>query len=473
MPPHKPKRPLSSALPGLGQAYRKITHLWHRQPSFDSSLPRIAMVSTHGHVAATPPLGAADTGGQVVYVLELSRKIAQLGYEVDIWTRRFENQPEFDEVDERVRVIRAPCGGREFIGKEYLYRHLDEWAENALRFIQKHDLNYQFFDSHYWDAGYATQRLAEALNVPHVHTPHSLGLWKKQLMEQDFPDDVANFEKKYNFAERIRHETVLYRNCQGVIATTPPQLDMIVSDYGVAPEQVHMIPPGYDDNRFFPVSAATRQTIRQRLGFQGKVVLAIGRLARNKGYDLLIDAFTVVAPRLPDAVLHLAVGGTQITAKEQELLEELKALVQKHGLGERVKFSGYIADADLADHYRAADVFVLSSRYEPFGMTAIEAMACGTPTVVTTHGGLYRAVSFGRHAVYADSFDREDLGITIFKVLKHDRLWARLARMGAHKARSLFTWTGIAQQLVSLIEERATPQAFVENEWDEPWHDGD
>ena len=468
-----PKHSRATALPGLGRAYRSFTNLWRRPPSFDSSLPRIGMVSTHGYVAAEPPLGAADTGGQVVYVLELSKKIAQLGYEVDIWTRRFEDQPEFDVVSERVRVIRVPCGGRAFLDKEYLYRHLGEWAENALRFIQRQSLSYQFFDSHYWDAGYATQRLAEALNVPHVHTPHSLGLWKKQLMEQDFPDDVANFEKKYNFAERIRHETVLYRNCEAIIATTPPQLDMVVSDYGAAPERVHMIPPGYDDNRFYPVSAATRQTIRQRLGFKGSVVLAIGRLARNKGYDLLIEAFTIVAPRVPDAVLHLAVGGTQTTPKEQELLDELKALVGKHGLTDRVRFSGYVADADLADHYRAADVFVLSSRYEPFGMTAIEAMACGTPTVVTTHGGLYRAVSFGRHALYADSFDREDLGITIFKVLKHERLSARLARMGAHKARSLFTWTGIAQQLVSLIEERATPQAFVENDWDEPWHDGD
>jgi mannosylfructose-phosphate synthase len=431
------------------------------------------MVSTHGYVAAAPPLGAADTGGQVVYVLELSKKLAQLGYEVDIWTRRFEDQPEVDVVNDRVRVMRAPCGGRKFLDKEYLYRHLDEWAENVLRFIRKHAVKYQFFDSHYWDAGFATRRLAEALNIPHVHTPHSLGIWKRKLMEQDFPDDVANFEKKYNFAERIRTETLLYRDCPAVIATTPPQLDMIVGDYGAAAAQVHMIPPGYDDNRFFPVSEATRQTLRQRLGFSGKVVLAIGRLARNKGYDLLIEAFTLVATRVPEAVLILAVGGAQLTGAEQQLLAELKAQVEKLGLTERVRFGGYIADSDLADWYRAADVFVLSSRYEPFGMTAIEAMACGTATVVTTHGGLYRAVTFGRHALYADAFDREDLGITICKVLKHERLSARLSRMGAHKARSLFTWTGIAQQLVSLIAERTAPRVFVDTEWDEPWQDGD
>ena len=439
----------------------------------ESSLPRIGLVSTHGYVAAEPPLGAADTGGQVVYVIELAKKLAQLGYEVDIWTRWFEQQPEMDVINERVRILRAPCGGTKFIAKEYLVRHLGEWAEHALRFIKRHGLKYQFLNSHYWDAGFATQRLAEALDVPHVHTPHSLGLWKKQLMERDTPDDAANFEKKYNFTQRINEETVIYRSCDQVIATTPDQLDMIVKDYGVDPAQVHMIPPGYDDNRFYPVSAASRDAIRQRLSFNGRVVLAIGRLARNKGYDLLIDAFSLVAPRIDGAVLHLAVGGTELSPKEQTLLDELKAQVSRLGLTERVVFSGYVADADLADYYRAADVFVLSSRYEPFGMTAIEAMACGTPTVVTTHGGLYRALTFGRHALYADALDKEDLGISIVKVLKHPRLAHRLTRMGAHKARSLFTWTGIAQQLVSLIEERATAMAFTDNEWDEPWNDGD
>jgi len=439
----------------------------------ESALPRIGMVSTHGYVAAEPPLGAADTGGQVLYVLELAKKLAQLGFEVDIWTRRFEDHPEMDVVNDRVRVLRVPCGGRDFLDKEYLVRHLPEWAENALRFIQRHGLKYQFFNSHYWDAGFATQRLAEALDVPHVHTPHSLGLWKKQLMERDFPDDAASFEKKYNFTQRINEETLLYRTCDEVIATTPDQLDMIVKDYGAPAEHVRMIPPGYDDNRFFPVSAASRNALRTRLGFEGKVVLAIGRLARNKGYDLLIDAFSVVATRIPDATLHLAAGGTEMNAGEQKLLDELKVQAASLGLAGRVKFSGFVADADLADHYRCADVFVLSSRYEPFGMTAIEAMACGTPTVITTHGGLFRAVTFGRHALYADPFDREDLGISIVKVLRHPRLSNRLARMGAHKARSLFTWTGIAQQLSSLVEERATALAFTDNEWDEPWNDGD
>ncbi|MBP1850495.1 glycosyltransferase family 4 protein [Rhizobium halophytocola] len=436
-------------------------------------MPRIALVSTHGYVAAHPPLGAADTGGQVVYVLELAKKLGQLGHYVDVYTRRFEDQPAFDEVDERVRVVRIPCGGKDFIPKEYLHRHLGEWCEKALRFIKREDLNYQFINSHYWDAGVAGQRLSEALNVPHIHTPHSLGLWKKRQMETDYPEKADRFEEEFNFSERIKHELIVYRSCQLVVATTPIQLDMLMNDYGLARNQVHMIPPGYDDNRFYPVSSASREMARQHFGFEGKVVVALGRLATNKGYDLLIDGFSVMASRVPDAYLHLALGGENMDENEAKILKELKDKVAEYGIEDRVKFSGFVSDEELPDYYRAADMFVLSSRYEPFGMTAIEAMASGTPTVITVHGGLFRAVSYGRHALFADPFDKEDLGITMMKPFKHARLYGRLSRMGAHKARSLFTWTGIAQQLVALVEGRPVNQALDESDWAEPWNDGD
>lgn len=438
-----------------------------------NAAPRIALVSTHGYVAAHPPLGAADTGGQVVYVLELAKKLAQLGHKVDIFTRRFEDQPEIDEVDADVRVIRIPCGGVDFIRKEYLHRYLNEWNEKALRYIKREGLSYLFVNSHYWDAGVAGQRLSEALNIPHIHTPHSLGLWKKRQMETDYPERADKFEEEFNFKERIQHELIIYRSCQLVVATTPIQLDMLMEDYGLSRSRVHMIPPGYDDNRFYPMSEASRQMIRQRLGFEGKVVMALGRLATNKGYDLLVDGFSVLASRVPDARLHLALGGENLDAQEQGILDGLKKQVEDLGLTDRVQFSGFISDEDLPDYYRAADLFVLSSRYEPFGMTAIEAMASGTPTIVTVHGGLFRAVSYGRHALFADPFDKEDLGITMMKPFRHQRLRDRLSRMGAHKARSLFTWTGIAQQLVALVEGRPVAQALEEADWAEPWNDGD
>lgn len=141
---------------------------------------RIMMISTHGYVAAEPPLGAPDTGGQVVYVLELSKKLGQFGYKVDIWTRRFEDQVEIEDVDENVRVIRMPCGGKDFIPKEYLYEKIPEWVKNALGYIKRNGLNYSFVNSHYWDAGLAGHMVSEKLDIPHIHTPHSIGTWKKE-----------------------------------------------------------------------------------------------------------------------------------------------------------------------------------------------------------------------------------------------------------------------------------------------------
>ncbi len=441
---------------------------------FSSPLPRIAMVSTHGYVAANPPLGAADTGGQVVFVLELSKKLAQLGYEVDIWTRRFEDQPEIEPVAEHVRILRMPCGGPAFIPKEYLAHRLGEWTANALAFIRRHGLRYQFLNSHYWDAGVAGRSLCEALGIPHVHTPHSLGQWKKAQMEGDYPGNEGAFEAQYNFAERIREETGLFSSASLVVATTPPQLDLLLQNYGVPAARCRMIPPGFDDLRFFPVGEASREGIRQRLGFSGKVVLALGRLARNKGYDLLLDGFAVLAGREPEAVLHLAVGGDSSTPLEHTLLTELKTQAERLGISERVRFGAFIPDEALPDHYRAADLFVLSSRYEPFGMTAIEAMASGTPTVVTVHGGLHRVLTFGRHALFADPFDAEDLGITMAKVFCLPRLRARLGHMGAQRVRSLFTWSGVAQQLLAISDGKPGVEVLVaDTEREESWDDAD
>ncbi|HKO92747.1 MAG TPA: glycosyltransferase, partial [Polyangiaceae bacterium] len=117
------------------------------------------MVSTHGYVAAAPPLGAADTGGQVVYVLELSRKLAQLGYEVDIWTRQFEDQVPTEEVAPGVRLLRVPCGGPAFIPKEHLHRSIEDWTDGALGRMRAEGLRYAFVNSHYWDAGIAGEKL--------------------------------------------------------------------------------------------------------------------------------------------------------------------------------------------------------------------------------------------------------------------------------------------------------------------------
>lgn len=428
---------------------------------------RIAMVSIHGYVSAHPPLGATDTGGQVVYVLELSKKLAALGYAVDIWTRRFDGQAIEETVAPSVRILRVACGPAGFVRKEVMSELIPEWCDNALNRIRAAGLRYAFINSHYWDAGLAGLRLASALDTPHFHTPHSLGEAKRRQMAAAGANLTA-----YRFETRIPAERDLYARCDATIATTHEMAAMLAADYGVPESRLAMIPPGYDDAVFYPVGEATRQLLRKRVGFEGTVFFSIGRLARTKGFDLLIRAFAVVVKRVPDAVLALGVGGEDLSEEQRALLDHLRAEAEACGVADRVRFLGYIPHARTPDYYRAADVFVLSSRVEPFGMTAVEAMACGTPTVVTIHGGLHRALTFGRNTLFTDPCDAEDMGIMMTKPVRHERLRARLSKMGAYRARSLFTWTGIAQQLVQLAETgRVSPEPDTETEWDEPWTD--
>jgi mannosylfructose-phosphate synthase len=185
---------------------------------------------------------------------------------------------------------------------------------------------------------------------------------------------------------------------------------------------------------------------------EGKFVLALGRMAKNKGYDLLITAMATVLKRVSDARLLLAVGSTEPSESEVAQVKDLKKLADDVGIAERVVFHDYIPDEQLADYYRAADVFALSSRYEPFGMTAVEAMACGTPTVVTTEGGLWEQVIWGLEALYENPFEPEAFGHAIATILKRPRVAQQLAKFGTQKARSRFTWTGVGQQLLRLLQ---------------------
>jgi mannosylfructose-phosphate synthase len=410
---------------------------------------RIMMISTHGYVAAEPQFGKPDTGGQVVYVLELSKCFARMGYQVEILTRQFEGQPAVEQVAPGVQLLRFPCGGDEFIPKETLNESIPEWVENVQRYIRAHDRRYAFINSHYWDAGLAGQALANRFGIPHFHTPHSIGAWKRDNMD----GDAAELERKYNFRCRIREERIVYDECNTLIATTPAQRDILGNgEYDVPHAKIKVIPPGYDDRRFFPVSRSSRSAMKQELDLEGRIVMAIGRMAKNKGYDLLIRAMPPVFERIADAKLVLAVGSTEPTPDETAQIDGLRQSAKELGIGDRVILRDYIPDEELADYYRSADVFALSSRYEPFGMTAVEAMACGTPTIVTTEGGLWEQVVWGVEAIYANPFDPDAFGHAIAAMLQHREIADQLSRHGSQKARARFTWTGIAQQILQLWE---------------------
>jgi len=417
---------------------------------------RIMMLTTHGYVAARPELGRPDTGGQVVYVLELSRTLARLGYDVDIVTRRFDDQAAEEAVDRGVRILRFSCGGPNFIAKERLHRHIDEFTDRLTAWAAKNDVAYDRINSHYWDAGLAGVTLGERFGVPHFFTPHSLGVWKRN-QTVGTPEEL---ERQFNFRRRIADEREICRRCDLVVATTDDQRRVLRStEYAVPGRKLQVLPPGYDDMRFFPVSESTRDALRRRFDYHGPVLYALGRIAENKGYDLLVAAMPTIVTRRPDARLVLAIGSKSPTTAERVAVGRLRQLAEDLGVAEQIQFDDHVPDAELADRYRAADVFILSSRYEPFGMTAVEAMACGTPTVVTNQGGLWHNLTWGRDALSVDPRDSEALGHTVLQVIGFDQLARRLSRCGGETVRKRFTWTAIAAGLLRVAGERKVTAA--------------
>ena len=416
--------------------------------SFDQPTNNILMISLHGYVGEEPELGKPDTGGQVVYVLELAKRFSRLGLGVDLVTRRFENQPEYDEVNDNLRVWRIPFGGKNFIRKEDMHDHITDFVTNFLSATRKRGNRYDIVYSHYWDAGAAGQKIAEELEIPHVHTPHSLGWWKQRNMGTDMGE--KEMEKKYRFEERIRKEFLIFQMCDHVIATTEQQSELLMKHYDLLDRRISVIPPGMDEDRFSPVRKEDQLELHKKLEFQPNDVLTLGRMAHNKGYDLLLQALPTLFQLAPDARLVAAVGAED-TGQDKAGVSSLKKIAKELGISDKIVWRNYVADEDLANYYRAAAVFAMPSRYEPFGMVAIEAMACGTPAVITVHGGLFDLIDYGHHALYADPNRPVEFGTMLAFPILYPNLSHQLSVEGARFARRNFGWTGIAKKILNIF----------------------
>jgi mannosylfructose-phosphate synthase len=411
---------------------------------------RVLMISTHGYVAARPPLGRADTGGQTVFVLEIARALGRRNIAVDIFTRRFDDQSADERVADNITIRRFPCGGESFIPKEHLHQHIPEWSDRAFERIKREGWKYEWMNSHYWDAGLAGLNLASRLKCPHLFTPHSLGEWKR-INTQGNADEL---EALHNFSVRIDAEREICRRAQFVVATTADQADVLRSEpYGVPSRRIRTVPPGYDAARFHPDNSVTKEDRKRALGWRGKTIFALGRIAENKGYDLLLRAMPRVLKRRPDALLVLGIGGESLSDVETRTVQGLQELAAELGVASRTIFAGHLPDKILPEAYRAADVFVLPSRYEPFGMTALEAMACGTPTVVSSRGGLARELRGQGASVIVDPVSTGELAEAISLVLSDDLLTAMIAMRGAKIARGRYSWNKIAAESLSVATE--------------------
>jgi len=247
-----------------------------------------------------------------------------------------------------------------------------------------------------------------------------------------------------------------------IIATTEPQEELLLERYDVLDKDLAVIPPGMDENRFYPIRSEEQDDLRKKYDIKEHDVLAVGRMAQNKGHDLLIKALPTLTKLVPDARL-LAGIGVDDNEQDKKGIQKLKKLADELGVADKIKWANYIPDEDLANYYRAAGVFALSSRYEPFGMVAIEAMACGTPAIITVHGGLYELVHFGKHALFADPKRPEEYGTMLAFPMLYPELSHKISLEGARFARRNFGWTGIAKRILAIFDTLKQSETFEGN----------
>ncbi len=413
------------------------------------------MVTPDG--CATADLWSSPDCAQAVYVLELSRCLAQLGYEVDIWAGPLANYPHIEPVTPQVRIIRLAADDLKVPLPADAAQIQRRWGQRPLQFAAERGLKYDFVISHRWDGGLAGHHFSSELQAPHIHLPHVLG-----VVEQQCATSVGAIDNEKDFAQRIVEERRLFSAADWVVATSPYQQEVLLRDYAVPREKCRLVVSGYDERCFFPVTDPIRQAIRARLCFTGPVVHAIGRLADEKSCALLINAFAVVSRHIPEAVFKFVVARNTLDADEVAQFIRLRVLVTRLNLSRRVFFKGLHSDHERADFYRAADVLVVPMQYEPFGSTVGEAMACGIPVVMNARGGWYDAMTSGLIREDGDPNDPEDLGRSIAEVLRQPQLRSRFSDKGVQTARNLYAWTHVAREITALAAEKHSGHVATE-----------
>ncbi|MFN0095690.1 MAG: glycosyltransferase [Dehalococcoidia bacterium] len=391
---------------------------------------RVAQISAHTSPLA--PLGGRETGGMNVYVLELSRELARIGFDVDIFTRLDGELPRVQEIAPHLRLVRIEAGPGEPIEKEAIVNHLPEFARNLRTFAQSAG-GYDVVHSHYWQSGWAGGILARDLEAPHTVMFHTLGEVKNRAR-------ISEQEPVL----RIRHERTVVRRATAILTASDHERGLLQRYYGAEPAKLHTIPCGVDLDLFTP---RDRDASRQALALDGErpVILWVGRLEKLKGVDVLISAAAQLERR--DFTL-LIVGGDD---RASSLRHELERQARDFGIEANVRFEGAVAHDDLPTYYSAADLCVVPSYYESFGLVAVEAMACGTPVVASRVGGLVSTVVDGVTGFLIPWRCPEPFAEKMELLLANPELRANFSA-AARRSVERFRWSRIGADMASFYE---------------------
>ena len=396
---------------------------------------RVATLSVHTSPLDQP--GAGDAGGMNVYIVEASKRLAARGIAVDVFTRATSSDlPPVVEMLPGVTVRHVNAGPFEDLGKDDLPAQLCAFTAAVLREEAQHEPGfYDVIHSHYWLSGQVGWLARDRWSVPLIHSAHTLAKVKNAaLAAGDTPEPRA----------RVIGEEQVVAEADRLIANTAEEARELVDFYGADPRRVLVVPPGVDLDRFTP---GDRRRARQQVGVpqDAVVLLFVGRIQPLKAPDVLLRAAArLVAddPALRARLQVLVVGAPSGSGlAEPRGLQELAVTL---GIEELVRFVPPQPAARLADHYRAADVAVVPSHNESFGLVALEAQACGTPVVAAAVGGLTTAVEDGVSGVLVRGHDADDYATAVRSVL----VQRELLSAGARRHASRFSWDRTADSLV-------------------------
>nr|WP_315393639.1 glycosyltransferase [uncultured Duganella sp.] len=399
------------------------------------------MISDHASPLAAP--GSVDCGGQNVYVANLACQLARHGCAVDIFTRRdHPAQPLLTHWQRDVRVIHVPAGPAAYVRKEDMLPHMARFARFVAGLARDQRPGYDIAHANFFMSGVVAGELRRALGIPYVVTFHALGLVRRlaQRGADGFPD------------ERVAIERALLREADRVIAECRQDRQDMVRLYGANRANIDIIPCGFDPLTLWPV----RERARARLGVDDDdfVVLQLGRMVPRKGIDTVIEGVAELAARYGVRARLLVVGGAAAPAGggDSAELRALTALAARLGLESQVSFVGPKPPSELRHWYSAADVFVTTPWYEPFGITPVEAMACATPVIGAAVGGIKSTVVDGRTGYLVAPRDPVQLAARLHRLYADPAHARKLGEAGWRRAHRHYTWDGVAQQVLSVYQ---------------------
>ncbi len=408
----------------------------------------IAMLSYHTCPLAT--LGGKDTGGMNVYVRDLTRELGRMGIHVDVFTRsQDEHVPHvLHDLGYSNRVVHIPAGPEVPLPKRELAEYIPEFVEGVRRFAEEKQSKYNIIHSHYWMSGLAAETLSQTWGgVPIAHMFHTLGEMKNR---------VARSADEREGEYRLEGERRVIGRADRLIVSTVAEQAQLEWLYKADVRKTTVIPPGVDSCHFYPIPP---DEAKQYIGISPDkfLLLYVGRIEPLKGVDTLIRAVALLQHQhiCPSQSVYLAIIGGDPDASSDAMSAEMARLQKMCDdlcMGNLVVFLGKRSQDTLPYYYSAAEVVVMPSHYESFGMVALEAMACGTPVVASQVGGLAFLVQDGVTGYTVPDGDHAALCDRLSVLLGYPERRAAMGRAAAEYARN-YDWEKIAKQIVGVYEE--------------------